>query len=311
MRDDVKLSSPCGPGSFLRTKRMIPIDFTGKVAFVTGVADDVGFGWHIATALQAAGAEVILGCHPRVVGIVEKFMTRTLNADSRVLPHGVAGEFKPLAILGCDVSLDSFADMTQAQRETKGFGSDVSIAGCVDKVRALRPQVDMLIHSVAFSPEIAKSHIETSRGAYLTAMSVSAYSLVAMARAFQPLMKGRAGSIVSLSYIAAERAVPFYGGGMATAKAALEADTRVLSWFLGEEGHRVNAISAGPYASRAAKSIGDVGTMITETARRSPLRRPIEPEDVANAAVFLCSDLAKNVTGEVLHVDAGYHAMGV
>jgi enoyl-[acyl-carrier protein] reductase I len=98
---------------------------------------------------------------------------------------------------------------------------------------------------------------------------------------------------------------------MGTAKAALEADTRALSWFLGEEGHRVNAVSAGPYASRAAKSIGDIGTMIDETARRSPLRRAIEPEDVANAAVYLCSDLARNITGEVLHVDAGYHAMGV
>lgn len=290
---------------------MIPIDLKGKVAFVTGVADDVGFGWHIATALQAAGADIILGCHPRVVGIVEKIMTRTLNAHSRVLPHGVGGEFKPIAILGCDASLDTAADMTPAQKETKGYDSDVSIAGCVEKVKALRPHVDIVIHSVAFSPEIAKTHMETSRGAYLTAISVSAYSLVAMARAFQPLMKGRSGAIVSLSYLAAERAVPFYGGGMATAKAALEADTRMVSWFLGEEGHRVNAVSAGPYASRAAKSIGDIGTMIDETARRSPLRRAIEPEDVANAAVFLCSDLAKNITGEVLHVDAGYHAMGV
>ena len=98
---------------------------------------------------------------------------------------------------------------------------------------------------------------------------------------------------------------------MATAKAALESDTRMLAWFLGEEGHRVNSVSAGPYASRAAKSIGDISQMIGQTAQRSPLRRAIEPEDVANAAVFLCSDLAKNITGEVVHVDAGYHAMGV
>lgn len=290
----------------------ISIDLKGKTAFVTGVADDVGFGWHIATALQAAGADVILGCHPRVVGIVERIMTRAQNAESRKLPHGVPGEFKPKAILGCDVSLDTEADITQAQRETKGFEGDVSISGCVEKVKGLAPGgVDILVHSVAFSPEIAKSHVETSRGAYLTALSVSAYSLVAMARAFAPLMKGRQGAVVSLSYLAAERAVPFYGGGMATAKAALEADTRMLAWFLGEDGHRVNAISAGPYASRAAKSIGDISQMIDQTAQRSPMRRAIEPEDVANAAVFLCSDLARNVTGEVLHVDAGYHAMGV
>lgn len=291
---------------------MISIDFKGKTAFVTGVADDVGFGWHIAAALQAAGADVILGCHPRVVGIVEKFMTRTQSAESRKLPHGVGGEFKPKAILGCDVSIDTLADITPEQKAMKGFEGDVSLAGCVDKVKALAPSgVDILVHSVAFSPEISKSHIETSRGAYLTAMSVSSYSLVAMARAFAPLMKGKQGAIVSLSYLAAERAVPFYGGGMATAKAALESDTRMLSWFLGEEGHRVNSVSAGPYASRAAKSIGDISQMIDQTAQRSPLRRAIEPEDVANAAVFLCSDLAKNITGEVVHVDAGYHAMGV
>lgn len=289
---------------------MIPLDLSGKVAFVTGVADDVGFAWHIATALQAAGAEVILGTHPRVLGIVEKILVRPQNAESRKLPFGVAGEFKPKAVLPCDVALDTAADITPEQRATKGYDGDVSIAGCVERVKSLTPHVDILVHSVAFSPEIQKSHLETSRGAYMTAMSISSYSLIAMARAFAPLMKGRQGSVVSLSYLAGERVVPFYGGGMASAKAALECDSRTLSWFLGEEGHRVNVISAGPYASRAARSIGDLGTMITATAERSPLRRAIEAEDVANTAVFLCSDLARNITGECIHVDAGYHAMG-
>lgn len=289
---------------------MIPLNLSGKVAFVTGVADDVGFAWHIATALQAAGADIILGTHPRVLGIVERILVRPQNAESRKLPFGVAGEFKPKALLACDVSLDTAADITAAQREVKGYDGDVSIAGCVEKVKAITPHVDILIHSVAFSPEVQKTHLETSRGAYMTAMTVSSYSLIAMARAFAPLMKGRGGSVVALSYLAGERVVPFYGGGMASAKAALECDARTLSWFLGEEGHRVNVVSAGPYASRAAKSIGDIGVMIDETAKRSPLRRSIEAEDVANAAVFLCSDLARNVTGECLHVDAGYHAMG-
>lgn len=289
---------------------MIPLDLTGKVAFVTGVADDVGFAWHIATALQAAGAEIILGTHPRVTGIVEKILVRPQNAESRKLPFGVAGEFKPKATIPCDVSLDTDADVTDAQREVKGYGGDVSIAGCVERVKAITPHVDILIHSVAFSPEIQKTHLETSRGAYLTAMSVSSYSLVAMARAFQPLMKGRGGSVLALSYLAAERVVPYYGGGMAAAKSALECDARTLSWFLGEDGHRVNIISAGPYASRAARSIGSIGDMISATAQRSPLRRPIDAEDVGNAAVFLCSELARNITGECLHVDAGYHAMG-
>lgn len=288
---------------------MIPLDLTGKVAFVTGVADDVGFAWHIATALQAAGAEIILATHPRVTGIVEKILVRPQNAESRKLPFG-AGEFKPKATIPCDVSLDTAADITDAQREVKGYDGDVSIAGCVEQVKAITPHVDILIHSVAFSPEIQKTHLETSRGAYLTAMSVSSYSLVAMARAFQPLMKGRGGSVLALSYLAAERVVPYYGGGMAAAKSALECDARTLSWFLGEDGHRVNIISAGPYASRAARSIGSIGDMISATAQRSPLRRPIDAEDVGNAAVFLCSDLARNITGECLHVDAGYHAMG-
>ena len=293
---------------------MIPIDLKNKVAFVTGVADDVGFGWHIATALQAAGADVILGVHPRVLGIVERIMTRPQNAASRVLPFGPHPEgqdqFKPKALLPCDAQCDTEADITPAMRETKGYEGDVSIGGCVNKVTALSGHVDIVIHSVAFSPEIKRTHIETSRGAYLTAMSVSSYSLVAMARAFAPLMKGRSGALVALSYLAGERVVPYYGGGMASAKAALECDARMLSWFVGEEGHRVNVISAGPYASRAAKSVGDIEAMRVEVAGKSPLRRSIEAEDVGNAAVFLCSDLARNITGECIHVDAGYHAMG-
>ncbi len=297
--DDVKFNA----------RFMIPIDFKGKTAFVTGVADDVGFAWHIACALQAAGAEVILGCHPRVLSIVERIMTRAQNAESRKLPFG-AGEFKPKAILPCDVSIDTEADISPAQRATKGYDGDVSIAGCVARVQELTSAVDVVVHSVAFSPEIAKTHLETSRGAYLTAMSVSSYSLVALARAFGPLMKGRGGAFIALSYLAGERVVPYYGGGMASAKAALESDARTLSWFVGEEGHRVNVISAGPYASRAAKAVGDIQTMAEETGKRSPLRRPIDAEDVANAAVFLCSDLARNITGECLHVDAGFHAMG-
>lgn len=290
---------------------MIPLDLAGKVALVTGVADDVGFGWHIAKAMQAAGADVILASHPRVVSIVERFLTRDKSKESRALPFGVAGEFKPKALLGCDVAVDTEADIPANMKGEKGYESDVSIAGLVEKVKGLTPHVDVVIHSVAFSPEIAKTHVETSRGAYLTAMSISSYSLVALSRAFLPLMKGREASVVGLTYLASQRAVPFYGGGMAAAKAALECDARMLAWFLGEEGHRVNLVSAGPYASRAAKSIGDIGTMIDETAKKSPLRRAIDADDVASATAFLCSPLARNVTGQVVYVDAGYSSMGV
>lgn len=287
-----------------------PLNLSGKVALVTGVADDVGFAWHIAVALQAAGAEVILASHPRVVSIVERFLTRDKSADSRKLPFGVDGEFKPKALIGMDVGADTDADIDPAMKGEKGYDGDVSIAGAMKKVAELTPHLDIVIHSVAFSPEIAKSLPEVSRKAYLTAQSISSYSLTALCRACTPLMKGREGSVIGLSYMASERAVPFYGGGMSGAKASLESDARMLAWFLGEEGHRVNIISAGPYASRAAKSIGAIGDMISTTAARSPLRRAIDAEDVANAALWLSSSLARNVTGTTVYVDAGYHAMG-
>lgn len=288
-----------------------PLNLTGKVALVTGVSDDVGFGWHIAKALQAAGAEIILLSHPRVCSIVERFLTRDKSAAERELPFGVAGGLKPKALIGCDVGADTLDDIAPEMRGEKGYdGKDVSIEGAFKAVAELTPHVDIVIHCVAFSPEISKSLPDVSRKAYLLAQSISSYSLTALARAARPLMKGREGSIVGLSYIASERAVAFYGGGMSGAKASLESDARLLSWFLGEDGHRVNIVSAGPYASRAAKSIGDIGVMIDTTAQKSPLRRAIDAEDVANAVIFLCSDLSRNITGTTMYVDAGYHAMG-
>lgn len=287
------------------------LNLHNKTALVTGVADNVGFAWHIAKALQAAGADVIISCHPRVQSILERFLEKDKYEDSRVLPFG-KGMFKPKAVIPCDVGLDTEADVSASQTEQKGYDEgDVSVAGLMQATRQHADSLDIIVHSVAFSPEVTKTHLETSRGAYLTALSVGSYSLVALARAALPLMQGRVGSLVALSYLASERAVPFYGGGMATAKAALECDARMLSWFLGEHGHRVNIISAGPYASRAAKAIGEINQMIDQTAARSPLRRPIEADEVAKSALYLCSDLASAVTGEVLHVDCGYHAMGV
>lgn len=288
---------------------MVPVDLSGKVALVTGVADDVGFAWHIAKILQAAGAEIILASHPRVVSIVERFLSRDKSAESRQLPYG-RGEFKPRALLGCDVACDTLADIPAHMREEKGYESDVSIAGCFAKVRELTPHLDIVIHSVAFSPEITKPLPEVSRQAYLTALSVSSFSLTALYHAAEPLMRGRNASLIGLSYLAAVRAVPFYGGGMSSAKASLESDARQLAWFAGEQGHRVNIVSAGPYASRAARSIGNIGKAIDETAEKSPLRRAIDPDDVAKTVLYLCSDLSSNVTGATLYVDAGYHAMG-
>lgn len=290
---------------------MLSLDFSGKNAVVTGVADDQGFGWSVAKSLHAAGAKVYLGCHPRVASIVEKLLRRPASAPGRVLPYGVTGEFAPAAILKCDLELDTAADIPAERREVKGYDGDVSIEGFVQALRAQAhvEHVDIVIHCVAFTTEVHKTHLETSRRAYLQASSVSAYSLVALTRALLPLMEGRQASVVGMSYLAAERAMPFYGGGMASAKAALESDARQLAFLVGDKGHRVNIVSAGPYASRAGRSFGSIETLIEHVATKSPLRRPIQAQEVADATLFLCSPLASGITGEVVHVDCGYHAM--
>ncbi len=289
---------------------MIPLDLSGKTALVTGLADNVGFAWSIAKALQGAGADVIASPHPRVAGILSRFLTREKDKDSRALPGG--GEFAPKAVIPCDVSYDVADDVPADLRDKKGYeGLDVSIEGLVKGVKEHCDGVDILVHSVAFSPEISKDHIDVSRAAYMTAMSVSSYSLVSLCRAIRPLMAGRAGSVTCLSYLAAERVVPFYGGGMASAKAALECDARMCAWFMGEDGHRVNVVSAGPYASRAAKSIGDIQKMVDYCAERSPIKAAVTPEQVANTVLFLSSNMSSGITGSTVYVDSGYHAMGM
>lgn len=292
---------------------MLGIDLSGKNAFLTGVADDGGFAWDIAKTLQAAGAKVWLASHPRTVSIVERLLNRAQSAESRQLPHGVAGELRPAGLFGCDVAYDTLADIPEEVRGQKGYREeDVSIQGAFEKYRSLSggAPIDLLVHSVAFSPEIQKNHLETSRAAYLTAQSISAYSLVALTRAALPFMRGRDASVVGLTYLAAERVVPGYGGGMASAKAALECDARALAYFAGREvGARVNLISAGPYPSRAARSIGDIQVMVEHVKERSAIPRPITSQEVADTALFLLSPLASGITGDVLYVDCGYHVM--
>jgi enoyl-[acyl-carrier protein] reductase I len=153
--------------------------------------------------------------------------------------------------------------------------------------------------------------VDTSRAGYLTAVSVSAYSNVALVRSLSPLLRPN-GSFLSLTYMASERVIPGYGGGMSSAKAALESDTRTLAYEAGRRwGVRVNAISAGPWASRAASAIGFIETMIQYTSANAPLPRPIQAADVGHTAAFLCSPLAAAITGSVVYVDNGYHAMGM
>jgi enoyl-[acyl-carrier protein] reductase I len=268
------------------------INLKGKTALVTGISDNVGFGFHIAKTLAEAGADIIVSCHPRLESIVERFLEKEKYAESRKFNNN-KGEFKAKYIVPCDAGLDS------------------SIKDLFEKLSQNNEKIDILVHSLAFSPEIDKKHIDVSREGYLTAVSISAYSLISLCKNLLPLMANRQASVMALSYLAAERAVPFYGGGMASAKAALESDVRMLSWSLGELGHRINTISPGPYASRAAKSIGDIDEMISRVEKKSPLRRAISAQDVANTALFLASDLSLAITGEIIHVDAGFHAMAL
>jgi enoyl-[acyl-carrier protein] reductase I len=299
---------------------MIPIDLSGKVALVSGVGDNESFAWFIAKGLQAAGARLVFAVHPRMIRIVDGFLTGDSAEDiaARILPYG-AGTLTVDKVLPCDVGYDTMDEVDPKIRGDRRFSrveaeyGDYSITGLVKTLKESYGGIDILLHSVAFSPEIKNRALETSRSAYLTALSISAYSLTALVRAGLPLMEDRPGgaSVVSLTYIAGERVVPHYGGGMATAKSALQLDTKYLAQNVGTKGIRVNTISAGPYASRAARAIGNIGAMIDHAAERSPMPRGIKPEEVADAAVFLCSPLASAITGQVLYVDCGYNVMGV
>jgi enoyl-[acyl-carrier protein] reductase I len=293
---------------------MIPVDLSGKIALVTGVGDNESFAWFISKALKAAGAKIVLACHPRMMTIVESFLTRAQDAESRQLPFG-GGELKVEKMYPCDASYDTMADVPESVRTDRRYArfSDYSIQGTVDAVGKEFGGIDILVHSIAFAREIKKKMVETSRSAYFEALGISAYSLTSLLRAAEPYMAERPGgaSAVGLTYLGGSRVVPHYGGGMSTAKAALQIDAQQLAHNLGPKNIRVNLISAGPYASRAAKGIGDIEQMIDYAAKRSPLPRGITPEEVGNAAVFLCSPLASGITGHILYVDCGYNVMGV
>jgi enoyl-[acyl-carrier protein] reductase I len=296
---------------------MIPIDLSGKVALVTGVGNDLSFAWYIAKALQAAGARIVLSCHPRFMNMVGTILVSTSpdHVAARKLPF-VKGDFAPEAEFACDVSYDTMDDVPPEVRQDRRWvkieqeHGDYSIAGLVQKLAAY-PHIDILVHSIAYSSEIKNPLVQTSRKAYLNALSISSYSLISLVRALLPKMPA-GSSVIGLTYLGGERVVPHYGGGMSTAKAALDIDAKQLAFNVGrEKGVRVNLISAGPYASLAASNIGDIESMKKYAAERSPLPRPITAEEVANAATFLCSPLASGITGEVLYVDCGYNVMGV
>ena len=292
---------------------MLPIDLSGKRAFVAGVADDGGFGFAIAKALAEAGATVCVGTWPPAMGIFENLLERGKIAEALKLARGGAMSFERIYPL--DAAYDTLEDAPPEIRENKRYRErgDFSIAGVVARLREDFGEhaLDIVVHSLANGSEVKKALLDTSRQGYLGAVGVSAYSNVAFVREFGALMRP-GGSFVSLTYMASERAIPGYGGGMSSAKAALEADTRTLAFEAGRRfGVRVNTISAGPYASRAASAIGIIEKMVSYTKANSPLTRDLEATDVGYAAAFLCSPLAAAITGSTVYVDNGYHAMGM
>jgi len=292
---------------------MLAIDLTGKRALVAGVSDDGGFGFAIAKTLAEAGATICLGSWPPALGIFTKLLERGKMEESMRLAGGRKLEFERIYPL--DAAFDVLADAPPEVRDNKRYKEvgDFSIQGMTDRIRADFGEgaLDIVVHSLANGPEVKSPLVDTSRQGYLSAISVSAYSNISLVRHLSPLMRPN-GAFLSLTYMAGVRVIPGYGGGMSSAKAALEADTRTLAFEAGRRwGVRVNAISAGPWASRAASAIGFVETMIKYTASNSPLPRPIDASDVGSTAAFLCSPLARAITGSVVYVDNGYHAMGM
>lgn len=292
---------------------MLAIDLTGKRALVAGVSDDGGFGFAIAKSLAEAGASICLGSWPPALGIFTKLLERGKMDESMRLGDGRKLEFERIYPL--DAAFDSLADVPPDVRENKRYKDqgDFSIQGMAERIRNDfgASGLDIVVHSLANAPEVKSPLVDTSRQGYLSAISVSAYSHVSLVRHLAPMMKP-GGSFLSLSYMAGERVIPGYGGGMSSAKAALEADTRTLAFEAGRRwGVRVNAISAGPWASRAASAIGFIDMMIKYTAENSPLPHPIDAKEVGNTAAFLSSPLGRAITGSVVYVDNGYHAMGM
>jgi enoyl-[acyl-carrier protein] reductase I len=259
----------------------VPGRFERKTGLITGVANRRSIAWAIARRLAEEGARL---------GFT--FQGERLEKNVRELAESVDS---PL-ITSCDV------------RSDEDVGRLFTEVG-----EAFDGKLDLFVHSVAFAAaeDLEGRFTDTPRDRFWMALDVSAYSLVACARAAEPLMESAgAGSILTMTYLGGERAVPHYNV-MGVAKAALDSSVQYLAWDLGEKNIRVNAISAGPVRTLAARSIAGFPTMEAIVEERSPLHRPIDAEDVGAAAGYLLSDDARNVTGTTLYVDSGYHAMGM
>ena len=292
---------------------MLNIDLRGRRAIVAGVADDGGFGFAIAKALAEAGASVCVATWPPALNIFLNLLERGKMDESRRMSDGSMLTFERIYPL--DAVFDTYDDIPEELRASKRYKEvgDCSIDGLAQRLVADfgESPLDVLVHSLANGPEVKKPLLETSRAGYLAAVSASSYSLVALTARLGPLMR-EGGAVSSLTYMASERAIPGYGGGMSSAKAALESDTRLLAFEAGRKwGIRVNTVSAGPYASRAASAIGIIEKMVEYVGENAPLTDHLTAQEVGTATAFLCSPLASGITGATLYVDKGYHAMGM
>ena len=255
-------------------------ELAGKYGLVVGVANKRSISWAIAQAAAKAGARLALTYQSERLGENVRELAATLE--------------NPL-VLPCDLS------------------DDAQIAALAESVDREFGGLDFVLHGAAFAPaaELANPFLETSREGFKMALDISAYSLVACARRAEPLMEARGGgSIVTMTYLGGVRAVPHYNV-MGVAKATLDASMRYLAWDLGQKEIRINAISAGPVRTLAARSIAGFTTMEEMFEQRAPLHRAIDAADCGAAAAYLLSDDARNVSGTTLYVDAGYHAMGM
>lgn len=289
---------------------MLEINLKGKKVFIGGVADDQGFGWAIAKALAEAGATILIGTWPPVLNIFTTSLRQGRFDESRKLSDGSLMQIAKIYPL--DATFDTPDQIPEEIRENKRY-KDVggyTVSEVVAQVAEDFGSIDILIHSLANAPEVKNPLLETSRNGYLAAVSASAYSLISLLKHFGPHINAN-GSVISLTYIAGEKVIPGYGGGMSSAKAALESDTRTLAYEAGQKwGIRINTISAGPLKSRAAKAIGFIEKMIEYAENNAPYSKGLEASEIGNTAAFLCSPLASGITGSTIYVDNGLHAMG-
>jgi len=252
----------------------------GKRALIVGVASKRSIAWGIAEAMYRQGAELA-------------FTYQTEKLKSRV--EQIADVCESDIIIPCDVAFDEQIEnvFTQLARYWDGF--------------------DILVHAVGFAPreQLVGDYLDAvTREGFQIAHDISSYSFAALAKAGRSMMDGRNGALLTLTYMGSERAMPSYNV-MGLAKASLEANTRYMAQSLGPEGHRVNAISAGPIKTLASAGIAQMRKMLEHVKNTAPLRRTVTIEEVGNAAAFLCSDLAAGITGEVTYVDAGYNILGM